>query len=297
METAILSPLEAQKLLDDEINSASEHLQYASFSESTHDRIHWGHVQAFYQSVYNILWRCFGKDHRVVQHFIGLYEIHYRSSYDELVTLRGAAISAQKEIVHAIKYPESMKIFYSATTTEPSENLQNNRKIFVVHGRDEAKKIDLRDFLKKINTEPIILEDQPIEGKTVLDQFEHYANLCSFALILMTGDDFGGLYNYSLQNIFSTSKEEEMELNQKNEQFVETRARQNVITELGYFWGRLGLERLRILYEEGVAKPSDIDAVMYIKLDDKGLWKYKIARELDNKGIKIDMNLLDPIPE
>jgi predicted nucleotide-binding protein len=190
-----------------------------------------------------------------------------------------------------------MKIFYDPIKNIPSENMPSNRKIFVVHGRNDEKRKELNNFLKKIETEPIILEDQPIVGKTVLDQFEHYANSASFAIILMTADDFGGLYDISLLKIFSTSKEEEMKNNLTNQPYVEARARQNVITELGYFWGRLGLERLRILYEEGVTKPSDIDAAMYIKLDEKGLWKYKIARDLDLNGIKINMSLLDPYPE
>lgn len=293
----LLTPECAIKLLDEELQPVSKRLTIAYSSSSVRDGINYGSIQAFYQSIYNILWRSFGNDHRVTQHFLELYRIQYPSFYDELSTLHGAAVSAKKELTNAVKYPDSMKFFYNPKIVVPSDNIADNRKIFVVHGRNEEKRKELHDFLKKIETEPIILEDQTFEASTVLDQFEHYANSCSFAVVLMTADDFGGLYDISLLKNFSTSKEEEMKINFKNQPAVEARARQNVITELGYFWGRLGLKRVRILYEDGVTKPSDIDAALYIKLDDKGLWKHKIARELDSQGIKIQMSLLDPLPE
>ncbi|HLK35973.1 MAG TPA: TIR domain-containing protein, partial [Polyangiaceae bacterium] len=38
----------------------------------------------------------------------------------------------------------------------------------------------------------------------------------------------------------------------------ESRARQNVILELGYFWGRLGRKRIAVLRDPTVTIPSDI---------------------------------------
>ena len=170
-------------------------------------------------------------------------------------------------------------------------NIRNNRKIFVVHGRDETKKIELKNFLKAINIDPIILDEQKRVGKTLLDKFEYYANSSSFAIVLMTGDDFGGLSD----TFFSQSTEEGRQINENDEPVRETRARQNVIIEFGYFWGRLGINKICILCEEGVKMPSDVHGVSYFKLDNKGDCKQKIADELDNQGIKIDMNLLKQI--
>lgn len=171
-------------------------------------------------------------------------------------------------------------------------HIQNNRRIFIVHGRNETKKAELKDFLKRINTEPIILDEQKRVGKTLLDKFEYYGNSCSFAIILMTGDDFGGLGDFVIPTILSQITDEEAEIKEKNKP-IETRARQNVIIEFGYFWGRLGLKKICVLYEDGVKMPSDVLGISYFSLDNLGNWKNKIAEELDDQGIKIDMSLLD----
>jgi predicted nucleotide-binding protein len=40
------------------------------------------------------------------------------------------------------------------------------------------------------------------------------------------------------------------------------RARQNVVFELGFFFGSVGRERVAVLYEPDVEKPSDIDGLV-----------------------------------
>jgi predicted nucleotide-binding protein len=40
-----------------------------------------------------------------------------------------------------------------------------------------------------------------------------------------------------------------------------------------WFFGSLGRERVAILYEPDVEKPSDIDGLVYIELDPDGVWK------------------------
>ena len=57
--------------------------------------------------------------------------------------------------------------------------------------------------------------------------------------------------------------------------------RQNVVLEMGFFYGRLGREHVAVLYEDGVELPSDTDGIAYIPIDGAGAWKSKLLRELE----------------
>jgi predicted nucleotide-binding protein len=64
------------------------------------------------------------------------------------------------------------------------------------------------------------------------------------------------------------------------------RGRQNVIFELGFFFGKLGRERVCVLLAGGVEEPSDIAGLVYITIDAGGAWKYQLARELTAADIR-----------
>lgn len=140
--------------------------------------------------------------------------------------------------------------------------------VFVVHGHNDAIKQAVARMLEKFGLNPIILSEQPNEGRTVIEKFEHNAESAGFAIVLMTGDDVGG----------------------KTETDLQKRARQNVILELGYFVGAIGRRRVCALYEKGVEIPSDILGVGYVEIDAAGHWQYALAKELKAAGYSIDMN-------
>jgi len=73
---------------------------------------------------------------------------------------------------------------------------------------------------------------------------------------------------------------------------LKKRARQNVVFELGYFIAKLGRERVRALYTEGVKLPSDYKGVLYTEFDSTGAWKLELAREIKAVGIELDLNKL-----
>ena len=68
------------------------------------------------------------------------------------------------------------------------------------------------------------------------------------------------------------------------------RARQNVVLELGYFCGALGRDKVCVLYKEGVEIPSDYLGVVYTPLDDSDGWHLKLAKEMKEAGLDIDLN-------
>ena len=72
------------------------------------------------------------------------------------------------------------------------ENGSQSKQIFVVHGRDESTKETASGFLRELNLEPVILDEQASGSATIIEKFERHANV-GFALVLLTPDDAGAL--------------------------------------------------------------------------------------------------------
>ena len=146
----------------------------------------------------------------------------------------------------------------------------STKKIFVVHGHDESARESVARFLEKMKLDPVILHEQPNEGRTIIEKFEQHADV-GFAVVLLTPDDMGG----------SAGDGNNLKL----------RARQNVILELGFFLGKLGRARVCALVKGNVETPSDYDGVVYTPLDGTGGWKHKLIQELKAAGFGVDANL------
>ena len=56
----------------------------------------------------------------------------------------------------------------------------------------------------------------------------------------------------------------------QGEEALRPRARQNVIFELGFFFGFLGRGRVCAIYEKGVELSSDLHGVLYVEHDEGG---------------------------
>jgi len=141
--------------------------------------------------------------------------------------------------------------------------------IFIVHGRNLEVRGQVECFIAQCTTKKsVILSDQPNRGLDILGKFEAEARQASFVVVLMTADDEGRL--------------------REDGGPYRSRARQNVIFELGYFVGLLGRERVAVLYEQDVEQPSDFLGVVYIPLD--GGWQLAFGRELKAAGVEVDMN-------
>jgi len=146
---------------------------------------------------------------------------------------------------------------------------QLNRRVFIVHGRDDATKAIVANFISKLGLTAIILHEQPGAGRTIIEKFENYSNV-GFAVVLLTPDDVGGLTDRSRE--------------------LKPRARQNVIFELGYFVGKLGRRKVSVLYKEGVEIPSDYQGVEFLLMGDDDGWKLSLAKNMKYAGLDIDLN-------
>lgn len=143
----------------------------------------------------------------------------------------------------------------------------HSKKVFVVHGHDEAALQGVARFLENIGLEAIILREQPDQGRTIIEKFEHCADDVGFAVVLLTPDDVARAVS-------------------DGHQF--NRARQNVIFELGYFSGKLGRGRACLLRTGDVEIPSDLYGVIYTDLDAAGGWKLKLVSEMKAAKLEFD---------
>lgn len=149
---------------------------------------------------------------------------------------------------------------------------QSVPQIFVIHGHNDALKLDVARTLEKLGLTAVILHEQPNQGRTIIEKLEQHASGTVFAVALLSGDDVG----------YPKAKTDD----------AKPRARQNVILELGYFSGLLGRTRVAVLYEDGVEIPSDFLGVVYIPIDKAGSWRFGLAKELKSAGMSIDLNIL-----
>ena len=76
----------------------------------------------------------------------------------------------------------------------------------------------------------------------------------------------------------------------KKEEKENTRARQNVVFETGYFIGKLGRQNIVIVSNNGIELPSDLQGVVYT---DTLNWKFSVLKELRAIGYQIDYNKIE----
>jgi predicted nucleotide-binding protein len=162
------------------------------------------------------------------------------------------------------------------TTTQPSTGVSSEApasllglRVFVVHGHDHGPRDSVARLLDRLGLEPVILEEQPNKGRTIIEKFVDYSDV-EYAVIVMTPDDMGGGKGAGTNQ----------------------RARQNVILELGFFIGALGRHRVAAVVVGPVETPSDVEGVLYIKYDASGAWKGQLAREIKAAGLSVDLNRL-----
>ena len=143
----------------------------------------------------------------------------------------------------------------------------NFSKVFIVHGHDGALKHAVARIIEKQNIEAVVLSERANQGKTIIEKIEEYSNVGG-AVCLFTADDLG---------------------REKDEKKEQSRARQNVVFEAGFFMGKLGRDHVALLADSGVEMPSDLSGVVYTNTAN---WQFELLKELNAMGYKVDMNKL-----
>lgn len=145
-------------------------------------------------------------------------------------------------------------------------------RVFIVYGHDHDAREQLEHRLRKLKIDPIILQNIPGGGDTIIEKLEQLTG-ADFACVLFTPDDEG------------------REWTQDGSEQLRRRVRQNVVLELGMVLSRLGRSRVAILVKGNkneIEPPSDIDGLIYIPfsnhVDDA---KNELASNLQNAGFNI----------
>jgi predicted nucleotide-binding protein len=143
---------------------------------------------------------------------------------------------------------------YETPQTTPNSrpaivSVPHSKKVFIVHGHDEAAKHDLERFISvELKLEPIVLHRQADEGLTVIEKFEKHSDV-GYAFILLTPDELSMLANEKAKP--------------EDHRKYEIRARPNVIFEFGFFVGKLGRSKVCCLHKGHVDLPSDLGGTIY----------------------------------
>ncbi len=116
------------------------------------------------------------------------------------------------------------------------------------YGHDIACREQLELLLRRMKLEPVILQNLPISGDTIIEKLESNIDV-RYACVLLTPDDEG----------YKVGLEGEKKL----------RARQNVILELGMFLVRLGRKMVAILHKSDLELPSDISGLIYVRFNNR----------------------------
>lgn len=197
-------------------------------------------------------------------------------SGDQIKLENGAVVNIYDKGTFFVQGKNAAEVKAALQADDSSGNTQNaNRNVFVVYGHDRKSRTELEALLRRWDFEPLILDQLPSEGQTIIEKLESTTASCSFGIVLATPDDEG----------FRAERPDEKQF----------RARQNVVLELGMLLSMLGRKKVAILIRDqlDMEKPSDISGLMYIpfkdSIDDA---KVLLFKELNSAGYHISSDRL-----
>src|SRR5258706_16354828 len=139
--------------------------------------------------------------HRGLSAFMTVYDwrgqvLHVRSlGCDGTVSLEGGVLTAKVRFdswgpttfIPFLK--EKILSEVSAATVETAGGNFFGKEVFIIHGHDQKARDELKTLLRSLGLNPIVLVEESDGGMTVIEKFEYYAKMCSFAFALMTPYD------------------------------------------------------------------------------------------------------------
>jgi len=162
---------------------------------------------------------------------------------------------------------------------QPSTTRERPTSVFVVHGHNVQALQALEAYLASVGVSPIVLSRRDDSPQSLFQKFMSVATQARFAIVLLAADDYGASRKqYDAPNV--------------GDRALQFRSRQNVILELGFFYGHLGWENVFLLHYEpdrvfpNFERPSDLDGVVLDSMSDAN-WQRKLGEKLSKAGFTL----------
>lgn len=210
-----------------------------------------------------------------ITYHVGLASILARKTLVPIASFGGASRRLLDHL-EAYRNPKDLKNYGSLNGPWTTKLMQKalrltgittQPRLLIIHGRGDDCSL-LKDWLsQELTLESIaIMKDRIQVGHTLPEKFEQLAGDVDAAIALATPDDIGGI-------------------NTTEGTDYKPRARQNVWLEVGWFWGRLGRNKIMVLRKGDVEVPSDLQGVELYSYEEK---PYERSKEILSfiKGIK-----------
>jgi predicted nucleotide-binding protein len=144
-----------------------------------------------------------------------------------------------------------------------ADNSGQEPVVFIIHGHDVLMKREVQLFINRCAlTDMVGHEEADIGSTTIIEKLEALGDRPVYAIALLSPDDLM--------------------------QDGTMRARQNVIFEIGFFMGKLGRQKVRLLRKPRTAIPSNLEGILHTNFDEEGVWKMNLAKEMRAAGIDLD---------
>lgn len=175
---------------------------------------------------------------------------------------------------------ETARVLAESHRAAPVDDGRAPQSVFLVHGHDDEFLAAVEDFLKGVGVKTIVLKRAGGSTQSLLQKFLQFGSETRFAIVLITGDDLGAARRqYDLDGVADRA--------------LQFRARQNVVLELGYFYGLLGWEHVFVLRKAAdkpfpnFEMPSDLAGTVFDRYDASGEWRDELSKRLSKAGFEI----------
>ena len=181
----------------------------------------------------------------------------------ESCKIKGAYVCTEKYL------PQTRKTVLSSGNVMP---VSVRQRVLVACGSDDQMKTVLIESLEKLWLMPVVVCEEPGHGRKIVTHFGDYYDV-RFAMVLLSPDDY----------VYAKSEEPTKR---------KLKASLDVVFELGFLLGKLGKERVLVLFRESEKGEFDVsldfEGIQCVPFDDRESWKLALIRQLSDCGYSIE---------
>jgi len=199
-------------------------------------------------------------------YYVGIATLLTRKPLIPIASFGGASDQLLDLVASAVEkdlQPEFRRLYnpwseYVGETALRLGSLSTGPKILLIHGRsDDWKGVHNWLIAEGGVSDVTVMGQQFSAGEALPEKFERLARRVHGAIVVATPDDVGRFCN---------------------DAELRPRARQNVWVEVGWFWGRLGRDRVIVLNRSSIEIPSDLQGIEFFGYTDDPLERVESIR-------------------